>query len=110
MSIRVVCPNGHTLNVKDNCAGKTGLCPTCKARVAVPEVARPELSEDAILGILGTHEPASALVDGPHASPSELVGPARPPKKTCLNCDREISAAVHICPHCRTYIAGLKDF
>ena len=31
MSIRVVCSNGHTLNVKEKYAGKTGLCPKCKA-------------------------------------------------------------------------------
>lgn len=32
MSIKVTCPNGHALKVKDEFAGKAGLCPHCKAR------------------------------------------------------------------------------
>lgn len=116
MSIRVVCPNGHVLKVKDSLAGKVGLCPTCKARVRVPEVRREEFSEDAILNILGPHVPSPA----PHAAgrqASEIGDPASPggrraapPKKSCHKCNREISAAIHICPFCHTYIAELDDF
>jgi len=32
MSIRVACPNGHVLNVKDNLAGMTGLSVSCIRR------------------------------------------------------------------------------
>ena len=61
MSIRVVCPNGHMLRVQDSCAGKTGLCPVCRALVRVPEPAGQEpVSEDAILGFLGPHQPSRA--------------------------------------------------
>jgi hypothetical protein len=126
MSIRVVCPNGHELNVKDSFAGKSGLCPMCKARVSVPLVSRAELSEDAILRILGSHEAGrsrnpiggngqAAAESSPTSSdqpraPARPPAPAKPPKKTCIQCDREIDAATHICPFCHTYIAGLKDF
>ena len=60
MSIQVVCPNGHVLKVSDEYAGKTGLCPVCKSRVRVPQPSEDQLSEDAILGILGTYDPSKA--------------------------------------------------
>jgi len=107
MSIRVVCPNGHVLNVKDSLAGKTGLCPTCKARVQVPQPTSPEseLNEDAILGIIGPFDPTQAVSDNP--APAAASGPA---KKICAKCYREILAETHICPYCHYYIAELKDF
>ena len=61
MSIKVVCPNGHVLRVKDSLAGKTGLCPTCKARVSVPEPETSSMDESAILSILGPYEPGKAV-------------------------------------------------
>lgn len=113
MSIRVVCPNGHVLNVKENLAGKTGLCPQCKARVEVPRPMKDGLSEDAIMSILGPHiaDPSAVEMETEsreRASPE----PAKSltPKKTCHKCNREISAAIHICPFCHTYIAQLSDF
>lgn len=117
MSIQVVCPNGHVLRVKDCCAGQTGLCPTCKAPIKVPVPADHELSEDAIMGILGPHVPGpspdSAAPEPRRSVQEPLVREAEgssPPKKSCSNCNREISAGTHICPYCHTYIAGLADF
>jgi len=117
MSIQVVCPNGHVLRVKDCCAGQTGLCPTCKARVRVPVPANHGLTEDAIMGILGPHDPSrSQHASAPqpqhalHEAASAETDSPSPPKKSCTNCNREISAGTHICPHCHTYIAGLTDF
>jgi hypothetical protein len=62
MSIQVVCPNGHTLTVSDSCAGKSGLCPVCKAAVKVPQPDSRQLSGDAALGFsgFGKSEPARA--------------------------------------------------
>ena len=118
MAIRVVCPNGHILKVKDSLAGKTGLCPLCEARVHVPRPSNVGLSEDDILAIVSSNKPRPR----PHYNPAEeLAGePARPsqvsatertglPNKTCDKCNREISSGTHICPHCHTYIAGLSD-
>jgi len=115
MSIRVSCPNGHALVVKDSFAGKVGLCPKCKARVSVPEPAEDELSEDLIMNILGPHKagPPKPFSVPEEMPPSELaVGgdKSSPPKKSCHKCNREISAAIHICPFCHTYIAELTDF
>ena len=114
MGIKVTCPNGHTTKVKDSFAGKTGLCPTCKARIAVPDVPRGELSEDAILGILDSNRPErQANVDSDHETSGDAVQEyvsAKPTNKKCQNCRREIATETHICPHCHTYIAGLGDF
>jgi hypothetical protein len=130
MSIQVVCPNGHVLKVTDDWAGKRGLCPVCKARVKVPKPSEEDLSEDDIMNILGSYDPSKsrkkptdvsdlAAEETPKAlkrpsspegkSKKSARGPA-PPKKSCPNCNREIVAEIHICPHCHTYIAGLDDF
>lgn len=117
MSIRVVCRNGHILNVKDSLAGKLGLCPTCKARVQVPRVSQGELSEDAILGILGPAK-LGPVREGPAHEAIETADPlagaendrSGPPLKSCEKCNQLILAATHICPYCHTYIGKLEDF
>jgi uncharacterized paraquat-inducible protein A len=117
MSIRVVCRNGHILNVKDALAGKIGLCPTCKARVQVPQLPRGELSEDAILGILGPAKSAPAresfaqeVADPFDPGPSSETEHGGPPLKSCEKCNQLILAATHICPYCHTYIGKLENF
>ena len=108
MPIQVVCPNGHKLKVKDSNAGKTGRCPICKAMVHVPQPATDGLSEDAIMSILGPSDARDFRQ--PEGGPSIKPPPASPPKKCCANCNQLISAEVHICPYCHTYIAALRDF
>ena len=39
MGIRVYCPNGHKLNVKDSQAGRRGICPHCGAKFTIPAAA-----------------------------------------------------------------------
>jgi len=36
MGIRVCCPNGHKLNVKETQAGRRGVCPHCGAKFMIP--------------------------------------------------------------------------
>jgi len=114
MGIKVSCPNGHTIKVKDSFAGKTGLCPACKARITVPEISRKGLSEDAILGILGDFDPAQdEKVASGKVEPEAVAEEYRPPQRTlksCQSCGREISVQTHICPFCHHYIANPKDF
>ena len=38
MPIEVVCPNGHALKIKEKYAGQYGLCPRCRAPIAVPSL------------------------------------------------------------------------
>ena len=110
MSIRVVCPNGHGLRVQDASAGKTGLCPVCKALVKVPELGPQPVTEDAILGFLGPQpakaSPATATVD--RAPTKATIDGPMPPKKSCERCNQEILATTHVCPHCHTYVGGVS--
>lgn len=113
MAIKLVCPNGHALKVPEKLAGKSGLCPVCRARVVVPRPGPDALSEDAILGILGSHTPRAATQitsEQLEAARAAAGTDAEEAKKTCRKCNREIAAAMHICPFCHTYIAGLHDF
>lgn len=114
MAIEFTCPNGHKLKVKESSAGKTGRCPVCNALVRVPAPAsEEEISEDAILGILGPHKPTDAAKPPPAGFPdpaAEDEGDIAPKKKVCPKCHSEIAMETHICPHCRTYIASAKDF
>jgi len=112
MSIRVVCPRGHQLSVKDEYAGKTGLCPVCKAPIKVPESSNGGVSDQDILGLIGPYEEK----EGPPKK-SPLVGEAthnephfgKAPRKCCARCQREILAESHICPYCHTYIRAASD-
>ena len=117
MSIRVVCRNGHILNVKDSLAGKIGLCPTCKARVRVPVGPQGELFEEAIMNILGPpkSDPArqgllQEVTELGEPVPASETDRGGPPLKSCEKCNQLILAATHICPFCHTYIGKLEDF
>jgi hypothetical protein len=34
----------------------------------------------------------------------------RTPRKTCLKCNRDIPALIHICPFCHTYLSELTTY
>lgn len=113
MAIKVVCPNGHVLRVKDSLAGKTGLCPTCKARVSVPEPEAPSVDESVIMSILGPYEPGKTMRSSTSANPFEAEEvrqtPAKKEMRRCTHCERAIEAETHICPYCKRYIGGPGD-
>jgi len=112
MSIEVACPNGHTLKVKDSLAGKTGLCPVCKARVRIPRAAPSELTEDAILGIIGPYEPDESILQQPIEEPTaakKREASAKPTNTTCEKCSQQVPAGATICPYCRTYLFKMSD-
>lgn len=52
MNIHVTCPNGHKLKVNRRLAGKTGRCPSCQGIVKIPELAKNDSTEDAIMEVL----------------------------------------------------------
>lgn len=72
MSIKVTCPNGHTLDVKDSYAGKVGRCPVCRAKVRVPEPLG-GMSEDDIISVLGPHDPGKSGIHSSQESGDSLV-------------------------------------
>jgi hypothetical protein len=73
--------------------------------------------EDEVLGILGPYDPGryhnpAAVTISELFQPEEPAAEATPslPQKSCHRCHQEVPVGVHICPHCRAYIAGLSDF
>ena len=115
MSIRCVCPNGHVLKVKESLAGTSGLCPTCRARVNVPQRREPPMSEDAILDIMGSedlppHTVVAERIDSAEYDRLQEIHGRDIPQKQCYRCKREFPTTIHMCPFCHTYIADLHDF
>ncbi len=124
MPIRFKCSNGHLLQVDDKYAGQRGLCPRCNERVLVPAPSA-ELTDDAILGLLGPPPAARADEDLPvHQDP--LHAQAQPTTarstsgvlsspflshglKICPKCKREVRASYDLCPHCRMYFTNPSE-
>ena len=113
MAIRVVCPNGHVLRVKDSLAGKTGLCPTCKAPITVPTPEEPAMDESAIMEILGSYDPSASEHVSSSANPFEeerKTTSAKKKMRRCPYCEKPIDARVHVCPYCKHFIGGTGEF
>ncbi len=118
MSIRVVCPNGHLLKIKNKYAGKAGLCPVCKARIIVPDPREDDLTDDSIMNVLDPHESglSGKALEIPD-SRAKLVEKESEewweshdsPLKICVRCDKEIPSDAAVCPFCKTYIGSLYD-
>ncbi len=123
MTIRMSCPNGHKLKIKDELAGKIGRCPACKAKFLIPRLeAAPvsSISEDEIIDVLAPDDPTQRR-DFVDLTQSSLGGDSsdsilslnrqgfETPKKVCHVCHQEIDAKTHICPHCHHYIAQVSD-
>jgi anti-sigma B factor antagonist len=121
MSIKVTCPNGHTLQVKVEFAGKSGLCPHCKSRIVVPKLEPESVSEDDLLEVLGPprtvhhvpvfNEPPAQHLAGSKEVPAKaaVASPAGPTgsallrrKKVCPKCCEIISVSYGDCPRCHT--------
>lgn len=118
MWIQLTCPNGHPVKVEDKYAGRVGRCPACSAKVPIPEPNKSDISEDAILDILGPAEVAAPHAPEPlpvhqeggsdtHSGGSSIASSAavlQQPMKICPACKRRVSVRYQICPHCRTYM------
>jgi anti-sigma B factor antagonist len=117
MAIVVTCPNGHSLRVKNEFAGKSGLCPHCRARVRVPNPA--QAFEEEIATILGApkvysrspipsddeesiHQ-AAPQNDAREQSGISLLGSSfLRRKKVCPRCCNITSVTFTTCPRCGT--------
>ena len=116
MSIKVICPNGHTLQVRADFAGKAGLCPHCKAPIVVPEAEHKPMSEDDLLKVLDPGAAHRAPVGSEPQSPQQpqthgeeaKQGPAAKPRgaailrrsKVCPKCCDFVSMSHANCPRC----------
>lgn len=117
MPIEVRCSNGHVLKVKSSLAGKTGLCPVCRATVKVP---RRAFSEEDVLSALtrpppprggqpsGSPETAGEGTSRPgaHATGSEQTGAEG--KRVCPKCGHVAGYFFSArCPYCGTVLPKL---
>jgi anti-anti-sigma factor len=110
MGIKVTCPNGHSVRVKDEFAGRVGFCPKCQARVHIPELKK--VSDDEIVAILGPpqvappiEDPDEYLQEVPQDETIEsgvavLNAPQLRRKKVCPACCEITSLGLKLCPHC----------
>ncbi|HEY3392791.1 MAG TPA: hypothetical protein VGK58_08795 [Lacipirellulaceae bacterium] len=81
MGIRLSCPNGHKLNVKDNLAGKRGICPACGAKFVIPAASEPAPAAGQPAGDTGISA-QSAAAGGAPSSPSIVIALADAPPKS----------------------------
>ena len=114
MAIKVTCPNGHLLRVKDEFAGKSGLCPHCRARIQVPQPEK--MSDDDVMAMLDTAAPSAAArpaeeyvhQDAQHDERLAESGiglhasSLTRRKKVCSGCGNITSYTFKICPRCAT--------
>lgn len=102
VAIEIRCPNGHVLRVKDECAGKTGLCSRCRAKVRVP-ISMPSSEDDSLSSDEDIHHELRPENNG---SESGLIplGSSYILKKTrlCPECGKLASPSFSICPRCGT--------
>jgi hypothetical protein len=80
MGIRFSCPNGHKLNVKDNLAGRRGICPACGAKFVIPAASEPAPAAGQSAG--GTDAAAQSAAAGGASSPSIVIALADAPPKS----------------------------
>jgi hypothetical protein len=89
MGIRFSCPNGHKLNVKENLAGRRGICPACGAKFVIPSASESGPTTGSQAGGVSTSAQSAAasaaaapsiviaLADAPPA-PAPPIAPAVP--------------------------------
>jgi hypothetical protein len=111
MSIKVTCPNGHSLKIKAKYAGKTGRCPICKARLTVPSPDGVDVFvEDSIMDVLQPTESGLSIIalrtpeigNDPNRVPGEVPTQML---KICPACHRQIPADALVCLYCNTDLA-----
>ena len=129
MAISIKCPNGHVLKVKDEFAGKSGLCPHCHSRVFVPmpvhSAEKARISDDEILGLLGPPREVKPEPPPPPRLPQIGFRSRRPPPKEesgisllgssivrnrryARNVRHLTSVAFTHCPRCGTPLPDVK--
>jgi len=92
MGIIAYCPNRHRVKVKDDLAGKKGICPTCGSKFRIPEVSAEPDERPAPSAPAPVLEPAEV----PPAAPAALPAPRASglPLATVVSLDRDLAATL----------------
>lgn len=78
MGIKIICPNGHKLNVKSFLAGKRGVCPQCGTKFDIPSDAEEEApAVDSLAGVTSLPAAAGGVASAPQ--PANVVVAAADP-------------------------------
>ena len=109
MAIEIRCSNGHTLRVKDECAGRSGLCPHCHTRVQVPAT-RPIHEDDPECVLDSPQHPEEGeeiYVFRQLYNSSTSLGSSGVLKKVkvCQQCGKLASYSFSECPRCGTTLS-----
>lgn len=106
MAIEIRCPNGHVLRVKDECAGKAGLCPHCRAKVRVPMPTRSSEDDPLPSDDNNVRQDSRDQQNGGGSGLIPLVSSYTLKKtKQCPKCEKTVSLSFSICPRCGTPLA-----
>ncbi|MGE0608046.1 MAG: hypothetical protein AB7O62_13210 [Pirellulales bacterium] len=109
MYIKLVCPNGHKLRVKEAHAGLQAVCPKCDTRLVIPQPKAHQISDTSVLAVLGDFSATRSVVvkppamTAPPALSSEAAEPQGPQQRQCSKCQTLMSIKVRICPKCQLY-------
>jgi hypothetical protein len=82
MGIVAYCPNQHRVKVKDDLAGRKGICPTCGVRFRIPLESQPEPAP-----------PATAVSGADLAAPA-ATSPTGLPVAEIVSFDAELAATL----------------
>lgn len=95
MGIRFFCPNGHSLNVKAELAGKTGYCPKCQARMIIPTESSRQKGEHFQAGVSKTAKavPLDPLPQANEVAELDSVESEAIDRQDSLSVPREQSAS-----------------
>lgn len=77
MGIRVACPNGHRLNVKNELAGLRGVCPACGEAVAIPLFEAESTAPSAVQPPLSTEPAPEPQPSAPAPQPQAAAAGAK---------------------------------
>jgi len=88
MGIVAYCPNHHRVKVKDDLAGRKGICPTCGARFRIPRESQPESAAPAI------SEPAARGVPVASPAPDSPPSPTGLPVAEIVSLDTDLAATL----------------
>jgi hypothetical protein len=83
MGIVSFCPNKHRVKVKDELAGRKGICPTCGARFRIPLESQPEPAP-----------PAPAPAAAPAAATAATLSPTGLPVAAIVSFDAGFAATL----------------
>ncbi len=87
MGIVAYCPSGHRMKVKDELAGRKGICPQCGSRFRIPLVSQEAAAATA-------PPPSPSAEDDPAAAPPGGTSASGLPVARVVSLDAELAATL----------------